>query len=94
MTIDTSERNLLNNPRMPPKSILEHFSPGTRIRLRKDVYRYIKDREWILNRIEGNEVHLLHESRLYGLIVKMEDIDWDYQSIIKGEKNYAQERKG
>lgn len=78
---------------------MKHISPGKRLRLKKDVYKNIKDREWIFNRIEGNEVHLLHESKAYGLIVKIDDIDWYDSSNVKikskeeEKKNYAQERK-
>lgn len=90
--------NIINS-RIPPKSFLEHFTPGSRLRLKDNVHKHIKDREWILNKIEGNEVHLLHESKLYGLIVKIEDINWDDSSALnmrnkeEVKKNYAQERK-
>lgn len=98
MSINNSVKNTITH-RVPPKSFFENIFPGKRLRLKNDVYRNIKDRVWIFNRIEGNEIHLLHESKAYGLIVKIEDIDWDNSSdlrtITKEEvkKNYAQERE-
>ncbi len=98
MPASNSVKNIIAHG-VPPKSFFEHISPGKRVRLKDNVYRNIKDREWIFNRIEGNEVHLLHESKAYGLIVKIEDIDWDDSSNIKmnvdeeARKNYAQKRK-
>lgn len=94
MPINNSVKNTI-----PPKSFFENIFPGKRLRLKNEVYRNIKDREWIFNRIEGDEIHLLHESKAYGLIVKIEDIDWDDSSDLKtnikeeAKKNYAQERE-
>jgi len=75
------------------KRVLSHISPGKRIRLRDNAYRQIKDREWILNKIDSDGVHLLHESRAYGLIVRMEDIDWSEFSS-RGVRRPLFEAKG
>lgn len=74
-------------PRLPAKWMVNHIQPGKRLKLRDDVYRQIKEREWILNKIDSEGVHLLHESRAYGLIVRMEDIDWSETQGRFTEKN-------
>ena len=58
------------------KAILSRIVSGQRLRLREGAYRYIKEREWIFNRVEGNKVYLLHDSRAYGIVVEIDDIDW------------------
>ncbi len=63
--------------RLPSRGAGHRIPKGQRIRLRDGVYRWIKEREWMLDRIDGEGVHLLHETGAYGLIVRMEDIDWD-----------------
>jgi hypothetical protein len=51
--------------------------PGTRLRLRDDAFVHVKTREWIFSQIEnGNEIMLMHENGLYGLVVRYDDIDW------------------
>jgi len=72
-TIET--RKVVYSQRVP-KSVLSRVTPGRRLRLRENVYKQLKQREWIFNKMEGDQIHLLHESRAYGLIVRMEDIDW------------------
>jgi hypothetical protein len=78
------------------RRVLSHISPGKRVRLRDDTYRQIKDREWILNKIDSDGIHLLHESRAYGLIVRMEDIDWSdfHVKSSKGVRRPFFEAKG
>lgn len=63
--------------RLPKKWAAHRFPKGKRIRLRDGIYRGIKEREWILDRVDHEGVHLLHETRAYGLIVRMEDINWN-----------------
>jgi hypothetical protein len=51
--------------------------PGTRLRLRDEAFAHVKTREWIFNQIEnGNQILLMHENGLYGLVVSYDDIDW------------------
>ena len=47
------------------------------VRLREDKHKQLRDREWILNRTEQNSIFLVHKSGAYGLVVGIEDIDWD-----------------
>lgn len=81
---------------IPARWMLNHITPGKRLRLRDNVYRQVKEREWILNKIDSDGVHLLHESRAYGLIVKMEDIDWSdfYTKLSKGTRRPFLDAKG
>jgi len=86
----------LTHSHIPARWVLNHITPGKRLRLRDDVYRQIKEREWILNKINSDGVHLLHESRAYGLIVRMEDIDWSdfHAKSSKGARRPFFEAKG
>lgn len=59
-----------------PHWMFKHIPPGKRVRLREDACIRIKQREWIFDKIDSEGVHLLHESRAYGLIVRIEDVDW------------------
>ncbi len=80
----------------PSRWILNHMPRGIRIKLREDVYQHVRQREWILDRIDGEGVHLLHETKAYGLIVKAEDIDWtEFQGRSAGRNQFAaSERRG
>jgi hypothetical protein len=60
------------------KSCTGCIPPGTRLRLRDDVFVHVKTREWIFSQIEnGSEILLMHENGLYGLVVSYDDIDWN-----------------
>ena len=88
----------LTHSHIPARWMLNHITPGKRLRLRDDVYKQIKQREWILNRIDSEGVHLLHESRAYGLIVRIEDVDWSdfHTKPSKGDRRsffQAEDRK-
>jgi hypothetical protein len=63
-------------PMKPPKSFLRSLSKNKRLKLRVGVYRQLKEREWLFRRIENGIVFLVHHSGVYGLGVKIEDIDW------------------
>jgi hypothetical protein len=46
--------------------------------------------------MEANQIHLLHESRAYGLIVRMEDIDWSaFQAkfVERNQHSLSQEKR-
>ncbi len=61
----------------PSKSILKSLSSkNTKLKLKENVYRYLKKREWLFNRMEKNMIYLLDESGLYGMAVEIENIDW------------------
>ncbi len=67
------ERTLMK----PSKSVLESLiSRYTRLRLKENVYGYLKNREWLFNRMENDLVYLLDESGSFGMAVKIESIDW------------------
>ena len=75
MSTTTDSRKVVYSQKIP-KSVLSRVIPGRRLRLREDAYKPLKEREWIFNKMEGEQIHLLHESMAYGLIVRMDDIDW------------------
>jgi hypothetical protein len=54
------------------------LQPGQRVRLREDAFKHVKTRDWIFAQIEKeNEILLMHENGLYGLVVGISDIDWE-----------------
>ncbi len=55
---------------------LKPFTRGMRVRLREGVYHRVQEREWLFDRIDHEGVHLLSKCGAYGLIVRIEDIDW------------------
>lgn len=61
----------------PTTLILSHIPSGTRLRLRENAYRQLRQREWIFNRTENNSIFLMHEGGAYGLVVEIQDIDWN-----------------
>lgn len=64
-------------PPKPNRSILGHIPPGVRLRLQENAYRQLKEREWIFNRTENDLIFLIHESGAYGLVVGIQDVDWN-----------------
>jgi hypothetical protein len=50
---------------------------GKLVRLREGKHKQLREREWILNRTEQNSIFLVLKSGAYGLVVGIEDIDWD-----------------
>jgi hypothetical protein len=90
MSLSVEARRMVHSQKVP-KSVLNRVGPGTRLRLRVDVYKRLKDREWVFNKMESGQIHLLHESRAYGLIVKPDDIDWSdfHAKSSKGDKRSA-----
>lgn len=53
------------------------IEPGHRVRLREDAFKHVKTRDWIFAQVEkDNEVLLMHENGMYGLVVGISDIDW------------------
>jgi hypothetical protein len=58
------------------------IQPGQRVRLREDAFKHVKTRDWIFTQIEKeNEILLMHENGLYGLVVGISDIDWDEKPV-------------
>ncbi len=64
-------------PQKHVTSILNHIPRGVHLRLRENAYRQLKEREWIFSRTENNLIFLIHESGAYGLVVGIQDIDWN-----------------
>lgn len=60
-----------------PKSRLNSILSGKRLRLREGLYKQLREREWIFNRMENNLIFLIHKSGAYGVVVGIEDIDWN-----------------
>lgn len=64
-------------PRKAQRSILNHIPQGVHLRLRENAYKQLKERKWIFSRTENNLIFLIHESAVYGLVVGIQDIDWN-----------------
>ncbi len=47
------------------------------LKLREGVYKQLSDREWIFNRAEKELIFLIHKSGAFGVVVGIEDIDWN-----------------
>ncbi len=61
----------------PSKSTIKSLiSRNTRLKLKEDVHEYLKNREWLFNRMENNMIYLLDESGSFGMAVEIENIDW------------------
>ncbi len=60
------------------KSFLLSIPPGEKVRLRDDVYRHLKIREWVFSGLEKDDTILLSYA-IHGYIweAKVNDIDWD-----------------
>ena len=59
------------------RSRLSSVSSGKVLKLKEGLYRQLKEREWIFNRTEDNLIFLIHKNGAYGVVVRMEDIDWN-----------------
>jgi hypothetical protein len=50
-----------------------------KVRLKDAAFPHVKTREWIIDVVESDgSLWLLHENNQYGLQVKWEDLDWDW----------------
>ena len=59
------------------KARLNSVSSGKLLKLKDGLYRQLKEREWIFNRTENNLIFLIHKDGAYGVVVRIEDIDWN-----------------
>ena len=50
---------------------------GKFLKLREGVYKQLSDREWIFSRAEKEMIFLIHKSGAFGVVVRIEDIDWN-----------------
>ena len=60
-----------------PNSKVNSIPSGKLSRIREGLYKQLREREWIFNRMENNLIFLIHKNGAYGVVVKMEDIDWN-----------------
>ncbi len=56
---------------------LDSTLSGKPLRLREGSYKQLREREWIFNRMENNLIFLIHKNGAYGVVVGIEDIDWN-----------------
>lgn len=63
-------------PRVPV-SRLNTTLAGKCLRVREGLYRQLREREWIFNRTENDLIFLIHKNGAYGLVVGVDDIDWN-----------------
>ena len=59
------------------KSRLNSILSGKLLRLQEGLYKQLREREWIFNRTEDNLIFLIHKNGAYGVVVGIEDIDWN-----------------
>ena len=63
-----------------PNNRLSSILPGRPLRIRDGLYKQLRDREWIFNRAENNSIFLIHKNGFYGVVVRIEEIDWNQLS--------------
>ncbi len=71
-----NEMKKSEDPPLAERLISNYVAPGTRLRLRGEVYQQVKDREWIFNEVKDHTIFLIHETGTYGIAVGVDDIDW------------------
>ncbi len=59
------------------RSPVNSIPSGKPLKLREGLYRQLKEREWIFNRAENEIIFLVHKSGAYGVVVGIEDINWN-----------------
>ena len=59
------------------KARLSSVSSGKVLKLKEGLFRQLKEREWIYNRTENNLIFLIHKDGAYGVVVRIEDIEWN-----------------
>jgi hypothetical protein len=60
----------------PPKSFLRSLRRNEHLKLREGIYLHLKEREWLFRRVENDTIFLVHQSGIFGMEVRIEDIDW------------------
>jgi hypothetical protein len=58
-------------------SKLNSVYSGKSLKIREGVYKQLHEREWIFNRMENNLIFLIHKNGAYGVVVGVEDIEWN-----------------
>jgi hypothetical protein len=75
VNVKIKEKKMLG-PQKTSKSKLKPIPEGQPLRLKENVYKQLKEREWIFNRAENEIIFLIHKSGAYGVVVRIEDIAW------------------
>jgi hypothetical protein len=60
-----------------PNSKVNSILPGKLVKIQEGLYKQLREREWIFNRIENNLIFLIHKNGVYGVVVRTEDIEWN-----------------
>jgi hypothetical protein len=61
---------------------LKSLKKGDRLRLRDETLKHVKTRDWLFDSVESKtEIVLMHQYQMYGLIVQIDDIDWEHQTL-------------
>ncbi len=60
-----------------PNSKVNSILSGKLLRIREGLYKQLREREWMFNRMENNLIFLIHKNGAYGVVVGIEDIDWN-----------------
>ena len=58
-------------------SRLNSLLSGKHLKKREGSYKQLREREWIFNRTEDNLIFLIYKNGAYGVVVRVEDIDWN-----------------
>ena len=58
-------------------SKLNSILSGKSLKIREGLYKQLREREWIFNRMENNLIFLIHKDGAYGVVVRIEDIEWN-----------------
>jgi len=58
------------------KARLDSVSSGKLLKLKDGLYRQLREREWLFHRTENNWVFLIHKEGAYGVVVRIDDIEW------------------
>ena len=70
----------MSNMHRYPNKRLSSILSGRPLKIREGLYKQLRDREWICNRVENNSIFLIHKNGVYGVVVGIEDIDWNQVS--------------
>ena len=70
----------MSAPHRFPNKRLSSILPGRPLKIREGLYNQLRDREWIFNRAENNSIFLIHKNGFYGVVVRIEEIDWNQLS--------------
>jgi len=63
----------MSNMHRFPNKRLSSILPGRPLKIPEGLYKQLRDREWIFNRVENNLIFLIHKNGAYGVAVKIEE---------------------